>query len=236
MKELLVIAGVPEELHQECLDNLKIAEERSRGMTWHKFKVKILNAGKLAKKLKWEDNRLIYVDSSLEDQDVAPMKNITANGDNGVWVETPEGGRPIEDYWLDKDPNSEEYKFAVSKNYWCPGEHPRSEKSRKAWYRRNGGEFLAWKKGWPLADITSFKSWSGKKGNIEVTVDVCDGGWMISSSKTYGPIVLQGQYGFEVGNIYHPRPNNQRVQAWYPLDGYELKATITWSTIPRFKG
>lgn len=236
MNDLLTIAGVPEALRVACVENLALAEERSRGMTWHKLKVRLLRAGKIAKMLGWSDNRLIDVAPELASWDIAPMLNITAQGDNGVWVETPEGGRPIENYWLDPRPDSEEYKFAVSRNYWCPGEHPRSEKSRKAWYRRNGGEHEAWMRGWPVHSAATYQTWEGTRGRTWVRVHVCDGGWYVESRKTFGPLVIVGQYGFEVGNVFHERPGNTRVQAWYPLPGYELRATITWSTIPRWRG
>ena len=235
MIDLLSIADVPETLRSEALANLSIAQERSRGMTLHKLKVRWLKAGKIARLLEWEDARLIEHYPDCASWDVAPMLNITAQGDNGVWVETPEGGRPIENYWLDPRPDSDEYRYAVSRNYWRPGEHPRSEKSRKAWYRRNGGEHEAWMRGWPVHSAATYQTWEGTRDRTWVRVHVCDGGWYVESRKTFGPLVIVGQYGFEVGNVFHERPTG-RVQAWYPLPGYELRATVTWSTIPRLKG
>lgn len=230
--DLLAIAGVPETLRAACLENLAVAEERSRGMTWHKLKVRLLRAGKIARLLEWEDNRLIDHYPDCASWDVAPMRNITAQGDNGPWDEDG----PFDDYWLSTDPASAEYQNAISRNYWCPGEHPRSEKSRKAWYRRNGGEHEAWTRGWPVHSAATYQTWEGTQGRTWARVHVCDGGWYVEVRKTYGPIVIVGQYGFEIGNVFHERPGNTRVQAWYPLPGYELRATVTWSTIPRIKG
>ena len=38
----------------------------------------------------------------------------------------------------------------MAANYWAEGTHPRSEASRRAWYRRNGGEYRAWRLGVPV--------------------------------------------------------------------------------------
>ena len=67
----------------------------------------------------------VELDPKYLEHDIAPMINITVHGDNGPWVETPEGGRPIENWALNTDPESEEYKQSVKDNYWCKGEHQR---------------------------------------------------------------------------------------------------------------
>lgn len=232
MNDILQIAGVPETLRAQCLDNLAIAEEASRGMTWHKLKVRLLRAGKIARMLKWTDNRLIDVAPDLASWDVAPMLNVTAQGDNYAQDESS----PREDYWLNPDPRSAEYLLAKTGCYWCPGEHPRSEKSRKAWYRRNGGEYEAWARGWPVSNVGTFQTWEGESGRTKVTAHTCDGAWYIEVRRTYGPFVICGQYGFELANVFQAPGGTRRRQMWWPLPGYELRATVTWSTIPRWKG
>ncbi len=40
MIDLLAISGVPETLRAACLEGIAVAEERSRGLLWHKIKVR----------------------------------------------------------------------------------------------------------------------------------------------------------------------------------------------------
>jgi len=157
-KDALSLVGVPADLHAQAIASLALAKERNRGLTWHKLKVRLFRAGKIAKLLKWGDERLLDVRPDLADWDIEPMTNITAHGDHGPWVFTQDGRLPAPGRWLNPDPASAEYQEAVndpiSQRYFG-GAHPRSPEARKAWYRRNGGAYLAWRRGVPVADRSS---------------------------------------------------------------------------------
>ncbi|MFA5386813.1 MAG: hypothetical protein WC322_00240 [Candidatus Paceibacterota bacterium] len=229
--DLLTIAGVPETLRTEALANLVVAEERSRGLLWHKIKVRYWYASDCAAALSWKDNRLIDVKPEWASRDIAPVRNVSCNGDNPPWDETG----PVLDAWLDQDPASADYRLAVQRNYWLPGTHPRSYEARKAWYRRNGGEYEAWARGWPIDVNAPYQVWEGTQGRTQVTVQCCSGAWQVDVRKNYGPIVIEGHYGFEISNVF-TTINGPREQSWYPLPGYELRAPVCWATIPRIRG
>jgi len=231
LTDKLKIAGVPEHLHDEALRNLNLAKMRSKGMLWHKIEARVFKAGKIAKKISWGDERLLDVAPELARYDIEPMINITAHGDNSPWG----NAGPVPGAWLNQDPESDEYKQAVAANYWCEGEHPRGKKSVKAWYRRNGGAYEAWWRGWTVDPVNKPQEWQGSAGNISVYVLEHSGGWYVESREEYGPLVFCGQYGFEIGNVF-AKQNGAWVQNWYPCAGHELRATVTWSTIPRIKG
>ena len=224
--KLLQVAGVPAQLHPEAVASLQDAERRARGLLWHKLKVRLFRAKKIAKMIPWHADRLVDVHPELIDWDIAPMINITAHGDNGPWHGTPNGDRPDKTYWLNSDPESAEYKYAVSKNYWCKGEHPRSEKSRKSWYRRNGGEGRAWRLGSLVVPEQYTKPWVG--GGIKVHHN--NGAWIITGkTKLWGFLPVKVRFGFEIDNVFS---GDYAPQMWYPIDGYELRAPVTWSIIP----
>lgn len=229
LRKYLDDAGVPKSLHSEALQSIELARERSKGLLWHKIKVRFFKSAKISKMLEWEDNRLIDVRPDLIDWDIAPMINITANGDNGPWVNTNQGGRPVKDYWLNTDPESDEYKYAVSKNYWCKGNHPRSIKSRKAWYLRNGGEGRAWRLGEVVLPDEYKEPWVSKG----IKVHQNNKSWLITGKiKLFGFIPCNLRVGFEIDNVFS---GDYSPQMWFPVDGYELKAPVTWSIIPSFK-
>lgn len=226
-KKFLKAAGVPEHLWVEAIDSLNDAKRRSKGLLLHKLNVRLLKAGKIAKLIPWEAERLIDVRPDLADWDIAPMINITAHGDNPPWVMTPDGGRPAPNRWTNADPESDEYKQAVAANYWCKGEHPRSVKSRKAWYRRNAGEYFAWRLGRPMPNPilpTSVSIWRGG----DVTVRECNGAWQIvAPAKLLWIIPAKARIGYEIDNLW-----NGKEQAWYPIAGHELRAPVSWSVMP----
>lgn len=228
----LQIAEVPEELHTEALAALVAAEKAARGLTWQKWKGRLFKARTISKLMRWETNRLIDVKPEWARYDIAPMLNITGHGDNGPWV-FPEGGdlstgRPIQDYWLDKDPESADYQEAVSKCYWCPGHHPRSKKARKAWYLRNSGEYEAWSRGVPVDNTLPVQRWKGESGKTEVSIVRCGQAWIVNTRrKLVGKLCLSGRYGNEIDNIFW-----RTGQGWWPLPGFELRACVTWSTVP----
>lgn len=221
-------ARVPEELHAEALASLALAKERSKGLLAHKLKVRYLRAGKIAKLLAWSDERLCTVRPDLADWDVAPMTNITAHGDNAPWVATPSGARPVPCRWMDTDPQSDEYKAAVAANYWSPEVHPRSTKSRKAWYRRNGGEYLAWQRGVQIDEAAQLQVWEAEG----VRVTRADGAWMlIVERRLLGPLHTKTRIGFEVDNVF----SRTGERAWFPIDGHDLRAPATFSVRPAWK-
>jgi hypothetical protein len=229
---LLQTAGVPAELHAEAAASLAAARAATGGtlspMLLRKFRARWFRAGRIAKALPWEANRLIDVRPDWADDDIAPALNITANGDNGLWIETPEGGRPVEHCDTDNDPASPEYRAAVARNYWLPGTHPRSQEARKAWYRRNGGEYLAWRLGIDVDTAQPVREWSAPG----ITVLRCGNAWQIDAlRKVTGPLKLLTHIGFEVGNVF-ASVNGQRVQSWYPVPGHALRACVTWAVYP----
>lgn len=226
---LLTIAGVDGSLHAEAIEFLGEAKRRASGLTWRKWWTRLFNAGEIADLLEWSDERLIDVDPSLRDWDIAPMINITAHGDNAPWAPN---GRPVSGAWLNPDPESEEYKAAVASNYWCKGEHPRSHASRKAWYRRNAGEFRAWELGEPVDLDEGVLVWEGYRGKTEVMVMRCGSAWLIKSTRTlFGPLRIKSRMGFEIDNVV----TQYGVQGWYPIAGYSLRAPVTWSVLPALK-
>lgn len=228
LQHALTVAGVPDHLHAEALDCLEGAEQRAKGLLLAKLKVRLLKAGKIARLLPWGAERLVDVRPDLADWDIAPMVNITAHGDNGPWEGDP--GRPVAGYWLNPDPESAEYREAVAANYWCPGEHPRSRKSRKTWYRRNGGEFLAWRRGLPVMATTAPVVWTGQQGDLWVKVCRSNDLWIVITQRrvvcSWG---LKTRHGYEIDNVFG---GQYAPQLWYPAPGFELRAPVAWSTVP----
>ena len=233
LTEYLSLAGVPEGLHAQVIACMQEAKQRSAGLTLAKWRTRLLKAGKIAKAMPWEANRLIDVRTDWADSDIAPMLNITGHGDNGDWVDTPEGGRPNPDRWLNPDPASEDYQQAVAHCYWCKGEHPRSRKARKAWYRRNGGEYRAWRLGMPVGDDS--RRWTYHSDKLTVEVANSGDAWIINARrKLLGKLWLDMRCGFEVDNVFQRSVFDgvTIVQAWYPIPGHELRAPVTWSKVP----
>lgn len=213
-------AGVPEILHPEALSCLDAADTRSDGLLWHKIKVRLFRAGKISKLLPWEAERLVDVRPDLADWDIAPMVNITAHGDNVPWVETPEGGRPAPGQWL--DPADAQ---AVAANYWLPGTHPRSRESRKAWYRRNGGEHEAWARGMPVDLSNGVTVWRGNGA----TVYRCGDAWQVIAQDKFLFIPVVVRVGYEISNLWR---ESDGAQLWFPIPGHDLRAPVSWSVMP----
>lgn len=216
----LQAAGVPDHYHPAALAALEGARERAHGLTWAKWKVRLFKAGKIAKLLPWSAERLVDVRHDLADWDIAPMVNITAHGDNVPWVGTPEGGRPAPGQWLDPaDPQ------AVAANYWLPGTHPRSPESRKAWYRRNAGEYRAWRLGVPVDLSTGVQVWRGNGS----TVYRCGDAWQVIAQDKLLFIPVVVRVGYEISNLWR---ESDGVQLWFPIPGADLRAPVTWSVLP----
>ena len=225
-KKALSLAGVPEALHAEALASIAKAKEAKRGLLWHKLKVRLFRAKKIAKMIPWHADRLIDVRPDLASWDIEPVTKITAQGDKGGWTGTEGGGRPIEGEWLNPDPASEEYKLACETNHYSPGLHPRSVKSRTNWYRRNGGAHEAYMRG-EICDPAQYaKPW--QRGGLSVHRN--NGMWQITGrTKLWGWLPVKLRLGFEIDNVfsgvYYP-------QAWFAIAGYDLRAPVSWSVMP----
>lgn len=216
----LQAAGVPGHYHTAAIAALEGARDRAQGLAWAKWKVRLFKAGKIAKLLPWSAERLVDVRPDLADWDIAPMVNITAHGDNVPWVETPEGGRPAPGQWLDPaDPQ------AVTANYWLPGTHPRSPESRKAWYRRNAGEYRAWRLGAPVDLSKGVQVWRGNGS----TVYRCGDAWQVIAQDKFLFIPIVVRIGYEISNLWR---ESDGAQLWFPIPGADLRAPVTWSVLP----
>lgn len=209
-------AGVPANLHPEALACLDAADNRSDGLLWHKIKVRLIRAGKISKLLQWEAERLRDVRPDLADWDIAPMLNVTAHGDNVPWP----NGRPAPGQWL--DPADAQ---AVAANYWLPGTHPRSPESRKAWYRRNAGEYRAWRLGVPVDLSKGVQVWRGNGS----TVYRCGDAWQVIAQDKFLFIPIVVRIGYEISNIWR---ESDGAQLWFPIPGADLRAPVTWSVLP----
>lgn len=213
-------AGVPDHYHPAAIAALECARERAQGLTWAKWRVRLFKAGKIARLLPWAAERLVDVRPDLADWDIAPMVNITAHGDNVPWVETPEGGRPAPGQWL--DPADAQ---AIAANYWLPGTHPRSPESRKAWYRRNAGEYRAWRLGVPVDLSTGVQVWRGNGS----TVYRCGDAWQVIAQDKLLFIPVVVRVGYEISNLWR---ESDGAQLWFPIPGADLRAPVTWSVLP----
>jgi len=228
LTQALTLAGVPQALHVEATASIAKAKEAKRGLLWHKLKARWLHAGKIAEALAWEDERLCQVRPDLARLDIAHMLNVTAHGDNGPW--TPDGSRPLSNYWRNPDPASAEYAEAVAANYWLPGTHPRSKESRRAWYRRNAGEYEACSRGAVIDPANGFEIWRGQKDRTRVIVWQCSGAWIVKTSfRLVGDLAINTRRGYEIDNVFS---GDYTAQMWWPIDGYALRAPVTWSTLP----
>lgn len=215
----LAAAGVPAHLHTEAVACLEEARERASGLTWAKWKVRLFKAGQISRLLTWGDERLIDVRPDLADWDIAPMVNITAHGDNVPWPD----GRPAPGAWLDDTGE------ARAANYWCKGEHPRSQKSRKAWYRRNAGEYRAWRLGAPVDPAQPVQVWRG----VGVTVRRHNGAWMVlATDRWLGLLPVRVRIGYEIDNVLR----DDGIRLWFPIQGHDLRAPVTWSVLPALGG
>ena len=227
-QKALSLAGVPEHLHAEALASIAQAKEAKRGLLWHKLKARWLHAGDIAELLDWENERLCTACPEWASWDIAPMLNVTAHGDNGPWA--PDGSRPLANYWRNPDPASAEYQAAVEANYWAKGTHPRSKASRKAWYRRNAGEYEAYLRGAQIDPARGFEIWRGSDGNNSAVAWRCCGAWLVkTSTRLLGPLHINGRHGYEIDNVFS---GDYTAQMWWPIDGYALRAPVTWSTLP----
>ena len=226
--ELLRKTGAEEYDILSATASFKGAEGRMKGIIKNKFLGRYIHNKKIAKSLSWGDNRLPE-DSEYKQYDIEPMLNITANGDNSVWIETPQGGRPIEEVMLNPDPNSDDYKAAVASCYWCKGEHPRSEKARAAWYRRNAGAYLVYQRGEYIDPAQPVRKFIYENKKIKATFRNSGVVWQVEiEKKILGKIGIRTRVGYEIDNVI----DSDGVQQWYPIPGYALRAPVTKSSLP----
>lgn len=219
--KLLTLAGVPEKYHASAVASIERAKYMKKGLAFAKWKVRLFKAKKISELLRWEDERLFDVVPSFALWDIAPMINITAHGDNVPWPY----GIPRPGQWMNSDPNSEEYKQAVQANYWCPGEHPRSRKSREVWYRRNGGEYDAYARG---AAVPIGQPMEVFKNN-GLTVSVVDNVWLINGTyKLWKIIPMKVRVGYEIDNVL----TEEGKQKWFPIKDHNLRAPVAWYHLP----
>lgn len=231
LNKYLDIAGITDTAQREMIQLcMNLADERSKGLLWFKIKARFFKAGKIAKALKWESNRLIEVRPDWADYDIAPITKITCNGDNGPWEGPIGSDRPVESFWMNPDPESVEYQVALHSKYAKGKYHPRSEAFRKMWYRRNSGEYLAYRRGLIVDASKGVQTFAGTKGRTTVKLWHSDNAWLILISiRIIGKYRINIRRGFEVANIFS---GTTSPQAWFPIPGYDLMAPVTWSTLP----
>jgi hypothetical protein len=231
--KLLTVAGLSGYDKLSATACLLEAKDRTTGLLLHKLHARLLMAGKIAKALPWEAERLLTYRPGLSAFDIEVAKNITCNGDGADWDEATK--LPYEGHYLNPDPESDDYKAAVAACYWAKGHHPRSYEARKAWYLRNAGAYRAYELGQKV-DIKGdgVNTWKGRDGNLTVNVYQCGTAWQINATrKIIGRLAVKTRIGYEITNVWNEANN---LQAWYPIPGYDLKAPVTWSILPSRSG
>lgn len=239
-RNYLEIAKVDGKFHASAIKCLQDAWNSSGGTFGHilfkKFRARLFYAKRIAKAIPWEGNRLLDYRPEWSDDDIAPMDNITCNGDNVEWYYNADDvAVPNPNSWLNKDPNSIEYKQAVACNYWKPGFHPRSYESRVAWYRRNAGEYLVWSLGKIPAPPEETKYYFGTEGTTSVRIIQSGDVWMFDVRKKFLKFFwINIAVGYELPNIYINQ-YSEISQGWFPIKGKELRAPLVWARIPSRK-
>lgn len=221
LMKMLQAANVPDHQIKSAYACLSQAEKDSKGLFWAKWKTRLFYNKKIAKILSWDDNRLCIKRPDLAHMDIAPMLNITANGDNVAWPDNI----PDENSWMEPDPKSYEYEAAIKRCYWSKGNHPRSPKARQDWYRRNAGEMVAYQRGLEVP-ITAPEIFVGNGFIVRRLGDA----WQLEGNvRLLGFIPMRARIGYEITNII----TDQGMQSWYPIPGYKFVAPLTWSVLPR---
>ena len=229
--DMLRKAGAEEYDALSASGSFKRAEDAMKGILKIKFLGRWWYNKAIAKRLSWTDNRLAE-DDKYKKYDIEPMLNITANGDNSTWVETPAGGRPIEEVMLSQDKDSQEYKDAVKSCYWKKGEHPRSEKARAAWYRRNAGAYTVYQRGEYIDPHQPVRKFIYEDKKVKATFRNSGVVWQVEiEKKLFWKLGIKTRLGYEIDNII----NSDGVQQWYPIPGYALRAPVTKSILPYWR-
>ena len=230
--KLLTVAGLSDYEKLAATACLLEAKDRTTGLLLHKLHARWLMAGQIAKALPWEAERLLTYRPGLAAFDIEVAKNITCNGDGADWDEATK--LPYEGHYLNPDPESDDYKAAVAACYWAKGHHPRSYEARKAWYRRNAGAYRAYQLGQKIDLSTGVKVWRGTVGKTTVSVYNCGNAWQVNATKKIvGKLCISTRIGYEITNVWR---ESNGLQAWYPIPGYDLKAPVTWSVLPKWGG
>lgn len=232
IEQYLELAKVPKELHAEAIASLAVAELDAQGLTWHKLKTRLFKAGKLAKLMTWESERLIDVAPQHAASDVAPMQNISLLGDFLPWKGDPAKDQLTSGQFLNRDPSSAEYALGVAINKWTKGHHVRSYESHKGAIRRNGGEYEAWSRGEPVDKSRYHEPYVSDDGTVKVFRN--GNVWQIvATDRKWKIIPMKLRIGYEIDNVLGKADGSDEIiHYWIPLIGYELRAPVTWSVLP----
>ena len=223
--KLIAKTDMPAELQPVAVVTLEAAKRKAKGLNWHKLKVRLFESKKLADKLSWESERLIDVDPALISKDIAPTRSVTAYGDHFDWDEKTHQPQP--GTWLNKDPESAEYKRAVelTKDRYIDL-HPRSGRFHRWWYKRNAGEGEAWARG---VAVDMPRRPTVYLGDGVAVLHSGDAWELLAFRKLVGSFGIVTRVGYEIDNVWHfPK----EAQGHYPIEGYELRAPLTWTVLP----
>ena len=226
LKKYLEKTNIPAQLLPVAMSVLEDARGRAKWLNARKWWVRLVKSKGIAKKLSWESERLVDVDPSRMAEDIAPSLSVTCYGDHIDW--NPATNMPEAGTWLNQDPESDDYKLAVAatKEAGYLGVHPRSFEFHRWWYRRNGGEGLAWMRGMPVDMPNRPTEYNGKDVRL-----LCSGdAWQLIAFKPLiGSFGLRISLGYEIANVWN---FDKDAQGHYSLPGYELRAPLTWSILP----
>lgn len=223
--KLIARTDLPAAQRTEVEAVFKDAKQRAKGLFWGKWRLRLWEYKELADMLSWESERLVEIDPNLIAKDIAPTLSVTCYGDHIDW--DPATGRPKPGIWLNKDPESAEYKHALAATKGkYTNLHPRSGKFHRFWYRRNAGEGLAWMRGMPVDMPNRPTEYNGKDVRLLRSGDA----WQLIAFKPLiGPFGLRISLGYEIANVWN---FDKDAQGHYPLPGWELRAPLTWSILP----
>lgn len=114
----LTMAAVPAHLHAEALACMAEAQQRHRGLQWHKIKAR-LAAKRIARALPWEADTVDEALPHLASYGVVPYYGNGVNGDNAPWAEVylmPDGSeRELTGWGLPRE-------GAMSHPLWAPAQ------------------------------------------------------------------------------------------------------------------
>ena len=87
---------------------------------------------------------------------------------------------------------------------------------------------MAWRLGEVVLPEEYQEPWVGKG----IKVHRNNKAWIITGkTKLFGFLPVKIRVGFEIDNVFC---GDYSPQMWFPIDGYELKAPVTYSIIPSF--
>ncbi|WP_441280551.1 hypothetical protein [Tardiphaga sp. 862_B3_N1_1] len=226
VEKLVAKTNAPADVQAAAVEALNEARKRAKGLTWAKWKVRLCEHKDIAKLLTWDSERLIDVDPSLIDKDIAPVINITCYGDHIGWNDAT--GKPEPGTWMDKDPASADYQDAVAKTKakGYLGVHPRSDKFHAWWYLRNAGEGRAWRLGAPVDMPNRPAVYTGK----DVILIHSGQAWQLFAfRKLIGNFGIKTRIGYEIDNVWRFDNN---LQGHYPVPGWQLRAPLSCTVLP----